>query len=323
LVDLGEIPFVTSPMGKGYLPDHHPRCYCSVRAAVLSTADVVLCVGARLNWTFRFGAEFAPDAKLIHVDIHEAEIGKHVQPAVGIVGDAKQVLGQLLAQLELPQWERSGSREFRDWLDQLDRLRRERANRLASSMQDDRLPMSPQRLVREIREFAPRDTLFVIDGNVILGAAQQGLPSYLPASRLTPGTNGCLGVGVPFAVGAKLALPERPVLALCGDTALGFSAMEMETAVRYRVPVVIVVANNEGNNGSLRQKAFYPEDYPDRVATFPPGIHYEFIMSAFGAHAEYVEEPEQVKPALERAFGSGTAACINVKVDPHAPYLGQ
>jgi len=128
-----------------------------------------------------------------------------------------------------------------------------------------------------------------------------------------------MGVGIPFGIGAKLARPERPVVVVCGDTAFGFSAMEMETAVRHQLPIIVVVVNNDGNSGALQQKAFYPPGY-ERVTMFQPDIRYEQIMRAFGGAGEFVEQPEQLRPALERAARSGVPACINVKVDPDAPY---
>jgi thiamine pyrophosphate-dependent acetolactate synthase large subunit-like protein len=152
-----------------------------------------------------------------------------------------------------------------------------------------------------------------------MAAAQQVLPSYLPVSRFTAGTNGCMGIGIPFAIGAKVAEPHRLVVAICGDTAFAFNAMEMETAVRHNIPVVIVVVNNDGNGGGLMQRAFYPQDY-ERITMFQPDIRYEAIMEAFGGHAEFVERPEDVKTAMQRAVGSGRPHCINVKVDPYAPY---
>lgn len=179
--------------------------------------------------------------------------------------------------------------------------------------------MSPYRMLGEIRDFLPRDAICILDGNVFMAAGQQVLPAYVPVSRFTAGTNGCLGVGIPFAIGAKLAHPERLVAAICGDTAFAFHAMDMETAVRHGIPVIVIVVNNDGNSGALMQRAFYPREV-ERITMFQPDIRYEAIMGAFGGAAEYVERPEQLRPALERAVRSGVAACINVKVDPHAPY---
>jgi thiamine pyrophosphate-dependent acetolactate synthase large subunit-like protein len=106
---------------------------------------------------------------------------------------------------------------------------------------------------------------------------------------------------------------------VCGDTAFGFNAMEMETAVRHEIAVIIIVVNNEGNCGALMQKTFFPAGV-DRVTMFQPDIRYETIMSAFGGHAEFVDRPEQLKAALKRSITSGKAACVNVQVDPNAPY---
>jgi acetolactate synthase I/II/III large subunit len=123
----------------------------------------------------------------------------------------------------------------------------------------------------------------------------------------------------PIGIGAKLSCPERLVIVICGDTAFAFNAMEMETAIRHGVAVVVVVVNNEGISGALSDKALFPSS-DERVTRFQPNIHYESIAHSFGCHAEFVEHPEQLKPALERAVASGVAACINVQVDPHAPY---
>jgi thiamine pyrophosphate-dependent acetolactate synthase large subunit-like protein len=152
-----------------------------------------------------------------------------------------------------------------------------------------------------------------------MAAAQQVLPSFTPAARFTAGTNGCMGVGIPFGIGAKLSRPERLVMVITGDTAFAFNAMEMETAVRHGVLVIIVVVNNEGNCGALIQKALYPPDC-ERVTMFQPDIRYDAIMRAFGGYAEFVQRPEELKPALQRSLQSGIPACINVKVDPNAPY---
>jgi 2-hydroxyacyl-CoA lyase 1 len=313
------IPFITSPMGQGYLPDDHPLCFNAARGFLQSRADAILVLGARLDWTFRFGTQLAPDAKLIQVDVHGPEIGVNVTPTVGIIGDAKKVLRQLLTQLDIKDGGYPRKGLLPSWYGILNERRKERRCKLESQMNSDATPMSPHRMIKEIRDFLPRDAICILDGNVIMAAAQQVLPSYVPASRLTAGSNGCMGVGIPFGIGAKLGDPDRLVIVICGDTAFGFNAMEMETAVRHGVPLIVIIANNEGISGALTQKALFPL-YHERVAMFQPAIHYENIMGAFGGHTECVEHPNQLKPALERAVASGTAACINVWVDPDAAY---
>jgi len=312
------IPFMTSPMGHGYLPDDHPLCCNNARRLLQSKADAILLVGARLDWTFRFGGEFARDAKLIQVDIHQPEIGVNKVPTVGIVGDAKAALRQILTRMEREVNGRPGN-ALASWHAVLDEERERKKHSLESQMAGDSIPMSPYRMLKEIRDFLPRDAISILDGNVFMAAAQQVLPSYLPASRFTAGNDGCLGVGIPFGMGAKLAYPDRLVVTICGDTAFAFSAMEMETAVRHKIPVIVVVVNNDGNTGALMEKTYFPSS-PERVTMFQPDIHYENIMRAFGGHGEFVDRPEQIRPALERAVASGKAACINVRVDSSAPY---
>ncbi|MFH0342283.1 MAG: thiamine pyrophosphate-binding protein [Chromatiales bacterium] len=310
-------PFVTSPMARGFLPDDHPLCHNAARSTVLSTADAIVIAGARLDWTFRYGAEIARDAKMILVGTEECEFGVNVASAVGIAGDAKLILSELLVRLARgePQAIRNAG-----WREHLAAKRQETIAKWQAPAQTDVFPMSPQRLILEIRDAIPREAIRVVDGNIIMETAQQLLPSYSPVSRFSPGHNGCMGIGIPFGIGAQLAFPERPVVVISGDFAFGLSAMEMETAVRLRLPVIVIVANNDGNAGLLLQKRFYPEDYPDRVTAFQPGIRYEQIMRAFGGHAESVERPADLRPAFERAIACGVPACINVRVNSQSPF---
>lgn len=318
LVGCFGIPFIASPMGRGYLPDDHPLCFNEARGVLQAQADVILLAGVRLDWTFRFGSEFARDAKIIQIDIHEPEIGVNREPYVGISGDLKRVLRDLIARMSRAEQSDRKQRLAR-WYSALEAAKRRKCAAVGKLSMSATLPMSPYRMLAEIGDFLPRDAICVLDGNVFMAAAQHVLPSYLPASRFTAGSNGCLGTGIPFSIGAKLAAPERPVMAICGDTAFSFNAMEMETAVRHKIPIVVIVVNNEGNTGGLMQRMFYPEE-SERITMFQPEIRYEEIMRVFGGHAEFVEQPEQLKPALDRAVQSGKAACINVMVDPYAPY---
>ena len=318
LVNDWGIPFITSPMGRGYLPDDHPLYFNDARGLLQSKADAVLVVGARLDWTFRFGTEFARDAQIIQIDIHEPEIGVNIAHAVGLVGDAREILRQLVSCLAT-----AGHAQNREalssWHLALRESRAKKQDSLNTLTVSNSIPMSPYRMLKEIRDFLPRDAICAVDGSVCMAAAQQVLPSYLPASRFTAGTNGCLGVGIPFGIGAKLAHPNRLVMTICGDTAFAFNGMDMETAVRHNVPVIIVVVNNEGHSGAITQKAYYPAD-AERVTMFQPDSRYEAIMRAFGGYGDFVETPDQLRPALERAARSGMPACINVKVDPNAPH---
>jgi thiamine pyrophosphate-dependent acetolactate synthase large subunit-like protein len=318
MVDEFGIPFTTSPMGRGYLPDDHVLCANHARGFLQSKADAILLLGTRLDWTFRFGAQIASDAKLIQIDIHEPEIGVNRAPTIGIVGDVKSALQQILAHMT----RKSGAatrNNLQPWHAVLAAARETTQCKLDIQMNSAALPMSPHRMFKEIKEFLPREAICILDGNVSMAAGQQVLPAYLPASRFTAGNNGCLGVGVPFAVGAKIAQPDGLVIAICGDMGFAFSAMDMETAVRHKIPIIVVVANNDGSTGAITQKTFFP-GYEERITMFQPDIHYENIMRAFGGHTEHVDRPEQLRPALERAVASAKPACLNVTVDPFAPY---
>ncbi len=319
LVNCLGAPFATSPMGRGYLPDDHPLCYTGVKSFLLSTADAVLMVGAKLDWTFRFGAEIPRDATLIQIAIHESEIETNRTPEIAIAGDVKQILKCLLKEINVARDEPGIAITDTGWHVLLNRKRAENAVKWETLAQQND-PISPLCLIAEIRDFIPRDAICIVDGNIILAAAQHLLPSYLPVSRLTPGANGCMGVGIPFGIGTKLSSPARMVIVICGDFAFGLSAMDMETAVRLRVPVIIIVANNDGNGGTFNQKTYYLEDHPDRVTMFAPDIHYDQIMRAFGGHGEYVDHADQIKPALARAVASGLAACVNVRINPDSLY---
>jgi thiamine pyrophosphate-dependent acetolactate synthase large subunit-like protein len=284
----------------------------------LSKADVVLLLGARLDWSFRFGSELARDAKLIQIEIDPSEIGVNKTPTVGITGDVKEVLQRILVEME-SEGAVSQKSDLTPWHGLLTEEGARKRRKLEALMKSDSLPMTPHRMFKEIRDTLPRDAICILDGNISMAAAQQVLPAYSPVTRMTAGTNGCLGVGIPFGIGAKLARPDRLVVVISGDAAFGFNVMDMETAVRHGAAVIIIVVNNEGNCGALMQKAFFPAT-AERVTTFQPGIRYETIMSAFGGYGEFVDRPQQLEPALRRAMESGKASCINVRVDPYAPY---
>ena len=316
LVELVGMPYIASPMGRGFIPDDHPLNFGAARSGLMGNADVVMVVGSRLNWMFGFGRQFPADAKVIHIDIEPEEIGFNRGVEVGIVGDAKAVLQQLLAELE---GKTAGMAERADegpWLTSLrDRVERNEQAIGAFLTSDDK-PIRTHRLLHEVSQVFPRETIYTVDGQTTLATGRQVLQSYTPASRLNSGSNGCMGVGVPFAIGAALARPDVPVVSVNGDSAFGFNAMEMETAVRYQLPIVFIINNNSGIvGGNLESRMGLPEGYEERVATYTPDIRYDRILEAFGGHSENVTEPDQIRPAMDRAFQAtreGKVACVNV-----------
>ncbi|MEM1366466.1 MAG: thiamine pyrophosphate-binding protein [Cyanobacteria bacterium P01_H01_bin.15] len=316
LTGLG-IPFVASPMGQGYLPDDDSANVTPAGSLALSTADVVLSVGARWNWTFRFGAELAENAQLIQIDVHEPELGLNVKPAVGIVGDAQAILQALLMKLGSTSWQsKSGTAA---WRAQLATASQEKQQYWRSRIDPTQLPLNLQTMYDAILPLLPRDAITVLEGNFTLEAGLRLVPCYRPASRFTNGSNGCVGVGLPFAIGAKIANPDRLVIAVSGDLSFGMTALELETAVRYQVPIVILVANNQGFCGSLYQHQNYGIDYPERVTMFVPNAQYEVLATAFGGFGATVQTASELTAAITDAIAANVPACINVQIDPTAP----
>lgn len=325
LVEIVGIPFITSPMGRGFLADDHPLCANQARTALQFQADAVLILGARLNWVFRHGAALSPAARVWRVDIErDAGIDPQVSAARGelIHTDAGEFVARLLVALRhrlAATAEPVRQQRLARWHDELRAASNETLRALDACMAGSDLPMSPYRMMKEVRDALPRDAVCITEGNVSMLAAQAVIPGYTPASRMDAGTNACMGVGIPFAIGAKLACPDRPVVAIVGDYGFSLSAMEMEVCVRHRIPIVVLVANNQGNNGALKHKAYFPEPDAELVTMFQPQIEYDRIMRLFGGRGTTIRDPGALRPAIEEAIASGTPTCINVDIDPDTP----
>ena len=311
LVEQSGIPFITTPMARGFIPDDHPLCANEVRRRIQSEADVVIMAGASFDWRFRFGAELAPTVQIIQVDTDPKMLGKKVRASLTVCADS----GRFLTQLQGVLAEEHDSTRI-SWHRVVKTMCEERRKASIEWLSEKSRPMRPQQLFIAIRDFLPADAVVVLDGNITLSTGQMILSAKTPCCWLDPGWNGCIGSGIPFGMGAKLAAPERMVFVICGDFGFGLSAMDLETAVRYRIPIIVVIVNNDGITGSLRQKTHFPPDYPELFSRFQPRLRYERIMELFGGHAEFVVEVSEILPALQRAVASGLPSCINVIVDP-------
>jgi 2-hydroxyacyl-CoA lyase 1 len=230
---------------------------------------------------------------------------------VSLQGDAGAVLKQLLDALDERVAEGNAARD-RDWLASLAGLRDAIAVGTVPPPERGLVPMSPYEWLDELASALPDDAITVLDGNTVLTAAQRMLPVRKPASRLGPGTNGCMGVGIPFAIGAKLARPRQPVVAIVGDFGFGLSAFELETAVRHGVPAVFVVANNAGAGGALRQEQFFAPDFSERVSRYGAGVRHDLTMKSLGGSACRIERPGQIAAAIKEAIACGQPTCIDV-----------
>jgi acetolactate synthase-1/2/3 large subunit len=317
LAELAEatgVPIYLNGMGRGCLPPDHPSFFQSSRKEALAEADVVVVVGTPLDFRVGYGTEptFAHGAKVIQVDIDAAEIGRNRPVEVGIVGDSRSVLGQLLAEAAGATWGQSG------WRGRLREKEEERAARQRVHEESSQRPIHHFRLARAIDTVAGRsDVTYVGDGGNVVAVAAKVLRVRRPGRWLDPGPLGCLGVGAPFAIAAKLLAPERPVCVIQGDGAFGLNGMDFETAVRFGLPMVVVVGNDAAwGQIMVPQRSMYGEE--KSPATRLASTRYDLIVQGMGGRGEHVDAPEDLVPALERAFASGTVYCVDVAIDPEA-----
>jgi thiamine pyrophosphate-dependent acetolactate synthase large subunit-like protein len=301
-------------MGRGVIPDDDPHFVNAARSAALSGADAILVVGARLNWIFGFGRKprYAEGVRIAQIDVEAEEMLSSAPVEIGIVADAAVAVEALCEALDGRSLRCSAS----GWADQLSVECEKNEAGLAKVTSLDSVPINPYRLVKEVRDAIGRDANVSVDGETIMGVCRTVLPSYLPRSRFNAGTTGCMGTGVPYAVGAALACPDRPSVAVVGDYAFGAAAMAVETAARVGARVVFVVANNEGIAGHLIQDHMLPPGSP-RIASLLPA-HYEKIAEMVDALALRVETPDELRPALDRALASDGVSVVHVRVDPKA-----
>ncbi|MBF8265270.1 MAG: thiamine pyrophosphate-binding protein [Dehalococcoidia bacterium] len=304
------IPAFTTPQGRGVIPEDHPLCPTAARSFAFREADVVLTVGTRFNFVISFGRSprFAKDAKMIQVDIDAEHIGNNRPVEVGIVGDAGMVLRQLIDMGKGIIKNRADSA----WVKKLQDVNKEKQSAQQAIVNSDQIPMHPARMCKEIGDFMDRDAILTVDGNVTLNWGRQVIPTYQPGHRLNCGPFGCLGVGIPFGIGAKVAKPDKQVIVLNGDGAFGLNAMEMHTAVKHNLPIIVVINNNSGWDHQ------YEDPKAGAVGSFiGDKVRYDQMVATLGGYGELVEKPQDIRPALERAAASGKPACINIITDKY------
>ena len=311
---------VTSSQGAcGVLPEDHPLCLIAGGYGALgaqAAADLVLLIGGRLGDVDFWGQPpfwGEPDQqKLIQVEIEPQNVGLNRPVDLALIGDAKATISALIAavkRLTPPIAERPDIAECRKtqeiWLDQF----REQAG-------SDRKPIHPLRLIRDVRAFFPRESICVVDGGNINLWAHYLNRVYAPRSFLWAADSGQLGTGLPYAIAAKLAQPNRMVYAICGDGAFGLNIQELETAARLKLPMVVAVAN-DGQWGMIKsaQMAAYDARY---IGVDFCDVRYDQVATACGCYGERVVEPKDITPALERAVASGKPAVVDILVDQWA-----
>ncbi|MDZ4231113.1 MAG: thiamine pyrophosphate-binding protein [Dehalococcoidales bacterium] len=307
-IEMAKLPLTLTQMGRGVVPEDHPMCFGPTRVGT-KQADVVLVVGTRLNYALNYGrpALFGEGGKWIQVDIEPTDIGRNRPIDIGIMGDAKAVLGQMIEEAR----DRCKNRQELPWVEECRAYIRDRQKQLEVNMNSDSSPVHPARLCKEVRDFLDRDATIVLDGGDITLWGAAVLRSYEVGHWLDNTPTGCLGSGTAFAMAAKAARPDKQVFLLNGDGSFGLNAMEFDTMVRHKLPVVCAIGN-DGAWGLIKhgQQAHGA----DRVIGTELGfVRYDKMVEALGGYGEAVETPRDIRPALERAFASGLPACINVK----------
>ncbi|HEV8674390.1 MAG TPA: thiamine pyrophosphate-binding protein [Methylomirabilota bacterium] len=308
------VPVFMNGMGRGCLPSQHPCAYQLARGTALREADLVMVLGTPLDFRLGYGRPpvIADTARLVMVDADDAEFGRNRPLEVGIAADIRLTLEALRA--AAPARAAARTDAWRRRLREKEDAEQAKQAVLATS---DQVPISHYRLAAELAAAMDETTCLIADGGDVVTCASKIVPLARPAQWLDPGPLGVLGVGPPFALAAKLLHPEWRVLLLSGDGAFGLNGMELETAVRFGLPLVCVVGN-DGGWGMIRtiQESFYGRERV--VATALPFTRYDRIVEALGGVGETIEDPARLRPALERALASGRVACLNVVLDPTA-----
>jgi len=312
------IPVFSNGKAHGLVPDDHPLCGRSLANLAFTgptgggEADAVLVLGARLGLFTGHPATplIPPGAKLIQVDVSAEEIGRNREVELGIAADCRETLRALLAAASDRPWP-----ERPAWQEAVRGVREGHKLMFAQALAAERAPIHPYRLAAEIAKALPRDAIVAADGGETASWMEMAARVHAPGRWLSHGYLGCLGTGLPFALAAKLAHPESPVLCIVGDGSVGLNFAEFDTFVRHGLPIVTVV-NNDGQWGMSAHGQDLLFGKERRVVTDLAPTRYDLAAAGFGCHAEHVVEPKEIAPALERAFASGKPACIDVTTDP-------
>jgi acetolactate synthase-1/2/3 large subunit len=307
-VETLRVPTFMNGMGRGCLPADHELAFARTRGA-LKEADAVVVVGTPLDFRLSFG-RFG-SAEVVHIVDDPGQRAAHVPTAASPAGDLSEILDGMAV------WP-GQRRDHEAWIVRL--REQEHTKRRAEQLElgSDSTPIHPARVIGEIQALLDHDAIIVGDGGDFVSYAGKFLDSYLPGCWLDPGPFGCLGCGVGYAAAARLAHPGRQVALLLGDGAFGFSAADVDTLVRHKLPIVMII----GNNGIWGLEKYPMRDlYGSDVATdLQPGCRYDQLVEALGGAAEVVDHPGQIAAALRRAFEAGQPYLVNVLTDPSVAY---
>jgi acetolactate synthase-1/2/3 large subunit len=308
------VPVFMNGAGRGSLPGRHPLAFAQARGFALGQADLILVLGTPLDFRLGYGRppSFGEHVKVAMVDCDPVELGRNRPLELGLASHIGLTLRQTGEALS-----KGIAKRFESWRQALEKKEAEAQDRLMAERLSDSVPISHYRLGHEIAAVVDAQTTVVGDGGDVVGCASKIVELERPGQWLDPGPFGCLGVGPSFAIAAKLLNPPQRVLLIAGDGAFGLNGMEMETAVRFKLPMTVVIGN-DGGWGQIRnpQLSFFGAERA--VGTSLPFTRFDQMVEALGGKGAHVTEPEQLRPALEKALGSGEVSCVNVVLDPAA-----
>jgi acetolactate synthase-1/2/3 large subunit len=306
------IPVFLNGLGRGCLSADHEMAFSRARSTALQGADVALVIGVPMDFRLGFGGSFGEETKIIRLDVAPNALTRNRTPEVDLVGDVRATLAALreAAGVEGP--------ATRPWLEQLRNVETEKRAAEQAELDEERSPLHPVRVYRELNEVLDRDAIVVGDGGDFVSYAGRFIETYEPGCWMDPGPFGCLGAGPGQAIGAKVAHPDRQVCLLLGDGAFGFAGMEFDTMARHGLGVVGVMGNN-GIWGLEHHPMQFLYGY-SVAAKLQPETRYDELVETLGCDGILVREPGELKPALERAFASGRPTLVNVLTDPEVAY---
>ena len=307
-----DLPVFTSGLARGTIPADHRLAFARSRGTAVDGADVIVAAGVPLDFRLRFGE--LGSAKVVHLCDSPGQVAAHVALAASASGDLGAILDGIVAAAE-----RSGTRaDHAAWVERLrDEESALRAKETAE-LEAETSPIRPGRIYGELRRRLDRDAGVIGDGGDFVSYAGRLLDTHTPGCFLDPGPYGCLGTGAGYALAARLAHPDRQVVLLLGDGAAGFSLMDMDTLVRFGLPVVVIVGNNNGwGLEKYHQQAWFGYHM---AAELGSGTRYDEVVRALGGHGELVSESAGIGPAIDRAFAAGVPALVNVLTDPDDVY---
>jgi acetolactate synthase-1/2/3 large subunit len=302
--DAWQLPFYLSGMARGGLPPAHPQLFTRSRKLALSRADLVVTMGVPFDFRVDYG-RWAPDARVVQIDLDPAELGRNRKITVPIQGDSGLVLGQLLAALP--------RKESRTWLETLRAEETRKRAAMQAQLESNASPPNPLRVCHELDQLLGPDDVVIGDGGDFVATAANVLHLEWPQLWLDPGPLGTLGIGPGFAMAARLARPASRVVIVYGDGSFGLHALEFEALVRQGIPVVAVIGNDAAWSQIRRgQVAMYGAERA--IATRLSHARYDKVVEALGGFGAWVERVEDLRPALEAAFAAGVPACVNVRI---------